>query len=621
MDDMAPSTASDGWAGSAVDDLWLVDEAHLADSTLESLQDLRTGDAATLRALARHARRLAAAQDSALWRVFRAYAAARALLGVALVLTPWAAALLGARPPLLVVLVCVAYAAQAISLWLLPGLSRGIGTAPRRMRWVTTIGVDMLAFSLLHLLAPLSNLNYAALLVLPVLMAGVMMPRLTSLATASAAAFVLLGGVWVAMLEGADAAVMLLQAGLAGIGLFVVALVCGELAQRLARQERAALGSLELARQQAELNRLAIEEMADGVMVLDRRLTVHAANPAARALLTAEGMVRAAPFALSLEPGWALLADAAQRAFAVGGWPDDARDLTLHFGPGEQRSLRLRARFTRRRGQTADASRPEEVCLLFLEDQRQVRERMQRDKLVAMGRISTGIAHEIRNPLAAIAQANALMLEDRLDGPQVRLARIVADNVERLKRIVDDVMEAAPGGVPQPQAIDAVAAIQACCGDWHGAIGSSRGVVPTWLVLNLPPQPLPVLFDADHLRRVLVNLLDNALHHADAAPGSAVLSLHEEVDRVVLDVASNGPPIAPAIERHLFEPFFSSHSRGTGLGLYICRELCERYGAAIEYRQRPAGDAHRNEFRVLFRRPPAQAGGEGAAFAPAGAAA
>ena len=71
---------------------------------------------------------------------------------------------------------------------------------------------------------------------------------------------------------------------------------------------------------------------------------------------------------------------------------------------------------------------------------------------------------------------------------------------------------------------------------------------------------------------------------------------------VRLSVASDGPPIPPDVERYLFEPFFSTRSRGTGLGLYICRELCERYGASIDYRLRTPGDATRNEFNVVMRR-------------------
>ena len=72
--------------------------------------------------------------------------------------------------------------------------------------------------------------------------------------------------------------------------------------------------------------------------------------------------------------------------------------------------------------------------------------------------------------------------------------------------------------------------------------------------------------------------------------------------RVLLTVASDGEQIAPEVERYLFEPFFSTRSRGTGLGLYICRELCERYGASIEYGSRGAPERHRNVFSVAMRR-------------------
>jgi two-component system sensor histidine kinase PilS (NtrC family) len=118
-----------------------------------------------------------------------------------------------------------------------------------------------------------------------------------------------------------------------------------------------------------------------------------------------------------------------------------------------------------------------------------------------------------------------------------------------------------------------------------------------------------VWFDPEHLRRVLVNLLDNALRHASGEPGAVQLRLvarpgrrRGEADAVDLSVLSDGPLIPPDVEPHLFEPFFSTRSRGTGLGLYICRELCERYGARIAYRPRPAPERQRNEFVVTMRR-------------------
>jgi two-component system sensor histidine kinase PilS (NtrC family) len=112
-----------------------------------------------------------------------------------------------------------------------------------------------------------------------------------------------------------------------------------------------------------------------------------------------------------------------------------------------------------------------------------------------------------------------------------------------------------------------------------------------------------VRFDAEHLRRVLVNLLDNALRHASNQPGAIFLRLAARDEAtVVFSVLSDSPLIAPDVERYLFEPFFSTRSRGSGLGLYICRELCERYDASIEYRPRPTAERLRNEFIVTMMR-------------------
>ena len=121
--------------------------------------------------------------------------------------------------------------------------------------------------------------------------------------------------------------------------------------------------------------------------------------------------------------------------------------------------------------------------------------------------------------------------------------------------------------------------------------------------VEISAESLGVNFDPEHLRRVLVNLLDNAHRHASGAPGSIFLRLAPRDDNwVQLSVLSDGPAITPEVERRLFEPFFSTRSRGSGLGLYICRELCERYGASIEYRPRPAAERLRNEFFVNLQR-------------------
>ena len=567
------------------------------------------------RLLLRRARHLVRAQDSALARIYRSYAAARAVVGLSLVAVQGVGSLLGTRSAESMALVSLLYAVQAITLWLLPRFNRLSQPPPqlgqRRRQWLATIGVDLLAFALLHVLEAGSSFNYAALLVLPVLMAGVLTGRLKALGTAAAVALLLLAVTWRTAPSSADAPALMLQSGLAGLGLFLITLLAGELAGRLAREELAARGSRELARQQAQLNRLVIEEMADGVLVVDRQLRVRAANPAARALLVDQGLCVPAPFAMDRSPAWAALHAAAAQALADDSWPEAGSDVTLAFAEGQTRTLRLRVRFMRGRrlerdGLPADddAASPvgEPHAVLLLEDVRTLQARIRQEKLAAMGRVSAGIAHEIRNPLMAIAQANALLQEDLTVPAQQRLSQMVADNVLRLKRLVDDVMEVAPGAAPEVQAIDAAAAVADATVDW--ARTADLALAPdSRLRFELPTARLGVVFDAEHLRRVLVNLLDNAHRHASAAPGAIFLRLAVRDEHwLQLSVLSDGPPIASEIERYLFEPFFSTRSRGSGLGLYICRELCERYGARIEYRPRPSAERLCNEFTVSMRR-------------------
>jgi len=550
-------------------------------------------------------------------RVFRTYAAARAAIGVGLVAVQAAGGLLSPGHAGLIALLCVAYGVQAVTLWLLPRFGSlalpASARVQRQRQWLLTIGVDLLVFSAMHVLAVGASFSYAALLVLPVLMAGVLTSRLLALGTAAGVALMLLAAAWPASLAGADAAAVLLQSAVGGLGLFVIALVAGELASRLAAQERAAAGSFELARQQAQLNRLVIEEMADGVLVVDKQLRVRAANPASRGLLVAQGLCPQAPFRLAERPAWADLCQAVQRALADGDWPEAGREVTLPFGQGHVRTVRMRVRFMneqalklqevdRLQARDPQASARGPLVVLLLEDVRTAQARLRQEKLAAMGRVSAGIAHEIRNPLAAISQANALLLEDGLAPPQQRLLQMVADNVARLKRLVDDVMEVAPGGAPAPQSIDAEAVISAAAADWSATVHLGPGEVSP-LRTEFAGKSLPVNFDAEHLRRVLVNLLENAVRHASGAPGSVLLRLLPRDDGgAMLCVLSDGAPIAPDVERYLFEPFFSTRSRGTGLGLYICRELCGRYAADIEYRLRPAAESLRNEFVVTMRR-------------------
>jgi two-component system sensor histidine kinase PilS (NtrC family) len=244
-----------------------------------------------------------------------------------------------------------------------------------------------------------------------------------------------------------------------------------------------------------------------------------------------------------------------------------------------------------------------------MQDQREIQARVRAEKLVSMGRMSAAVAHEIRNPLAAIVQANALLTEDLSDPGQQRLARIVGQNAVRLENIVQDVLllthAGAPNSLDSAQEINLTQATLRICRDWQ-----SQNNIDAELRVTLADKALEVWFDAEHLRRVLVNLLDNARRYASRRADCVQVSAHTtpmntQSSVVQLRVWSDGAPLEPSVEQHLFEPFFSSESRSSGLGLYICRELCENHAASISYERSErlidSQSVQGNEFSVMFK--------------------
>jgi two-component system sensor histidine kinase PilS (NtrC family) len=254
-------------------------------------------------------------------------------------------------------------------------------------------------------------------------------------------------------------------------------------------------------------------------------------------------------------------------------------ELSLRHANDGLHKIRVRAQLTATRGDDGES-----LCVVFLQDQRETEARIQTEKLASMGRMSAAVAHEIRNPLAAIAQANALLNEDLQEPRHRQLTAMIQQNSKRLEKIVDDVLNlsrAAPlGNTPSPR-LELNAAVETACQDWARQARSSHP--PT---LALHHEVLLVGFDDEHLRRILVNLLDNALRHVrHPRHGLQVSTTTDGSGRAYLSVWSDGAAMDASVERHLFEPFFSSQSRSSGLGLFICRALCEGHGAAISYRR------------------------------------
>lgn len=535
-------------------------------------------------------------------RLWRAFMAARVTLATVLLALQASIYALGQPVGKAMMVLCVAYfvAALAVRVWAQPKPPGSTFDA----QWLSTVGVDVLAFSALNFLQS-GAINYTALFALPVLLASVLGPILLALGTAASVALLLLADAWWASLQlPGDATARFLQAGLSGSGFFIVALLANQLALRLSREQKRAERSHSAARMQTQVNELVIDTLVDGVLVIDTKGIVRAANPASLRLLAIQDSARAAPFVLAAEAAWQPLAVLAELTFEQRR-PQQA-DVSLDAARHARR-VQVRTRLAASR----DGSH-ESLCVMFLEDLREMEARVRTEKMAAMGRMSAAVAHEIRNPLAAITQANALLEEDLQDAGQRQLTTMVRQNAQRLARIVDEILnisrvqEQAPE--VQTSALPLDDLVQRICSDWTQQTASGQR-----LRLRAGAGRTAVLFEGEHLRRLMVNLLDNALRYASTA-GDAIQVTTEltATGQPRLSVWSDGQPLEKTVQSHLFEPFFSSESRSSGLGLYICRELCERHGALIGYQRAIHNTVEGNEFFVLFR--PAAAASPQAGF-------
>ena len=528
-------------------------------------------------------------------RLWRGFMTARVTLGLVLLLLQGTILALGSSRDTTLILVCLGY--------LVSTLAFRFTARPRRLvrsisfSSIATIGVDIVAFAALQWLQG-GNINYAPLFALPVLMASVLGSLLLALGAAAGATLLLLvGAAWTALQTHGDATAQFLQAALTGAGCFVISFLSHQIATRLAREELKVHRSELAVRVQRQVNALVIESLTDGVLVADRQGLVRAANPAARRLLGSEPALRASSFDLTAVVGWQALVDVMKQSFA--GVQSTQHDVTLtHPGHGAQR-VRVRTQLTGTQGENTES-----LCVMFLQDQREMEARLRTDKLASMGRLSAAVAHEIRNPLSAIAQANDLLDEDLTDARQKRLTQMIQQNTKRLEKIVEEVLDVSRVqnrvGTIASHRLMLNGAVERICRDWQQQTASDH-----LLRLTLTSGSTEVSFESEHLRRILVNLLDNAKRYASGQIDSVLVStVTVEGMPPRLSVWSDGPPLEPSVERHLFEPFFSSESRSTGLGLYICRELCEGHGASISYRRARrkvrGTDMDGNEFIVTF---------------------
>lgn len=529
------------------------------------------------------------------WRALQTFAFTRTLIVAALlVYFGWVGAR-AARGGEYFWLVCMGYMLLALGFVLLASYWR------RRFLLQVTVQilVDLAVISLLYLSVGGLKSGLAILYLFPLAGGAILAPLVLALFFVSIATFVMLAENGYQLLN-ANGDISSTQVGLYCAAFFIVIIAVNRLADRLVKQETLAQGRGKALQVQEAINRLVIEDMDDGVLVVDRLGRILTGNPAAERLLGLSFGVHAAATQLDQLPGLSPIAQAylewrgKARGRAAGALNTPvfvrilpADDTTLQggatiIGARREPSTHLKLRFVR----VDTGGTQEGRVVIFLEDVTEIENRAQQLKLASMGRLTASIAHEVRNPLAAIGHAAALLAEDDNDAARRRLLKIIDDNVARLNRMIEDILKLSRKANRDQVPLDLHVLIMELLDELRDMQDIKLGTI----ILS-GPQDVQVRFDPLHLREIILNLLSNALRYASGRAGCIRLQIMVSgAARIELHVQDDGPQITSAVRAHLFEPFYTTSSKGTGLGLYLARELCLNNGAMLNYEFRSEGD-------------------------------
>jgi two-component system sensor histidine kinase PilS (NtrC family) len=372
----------------------------------------------------------------------------------------------------------------------------------------------------------------------------------------------------------------LFQTALICLGYFAmvgIAVVIGR--YTTASEELAAQRGIDVANLE-QVNRLIIQDMQDGVLVVDLTGVVRGHNAQVTRLLGGFGRMRGgmrlAEFSTTLHDYWRR-------------WNEDLSEPLPPFKVETTQRL-LRVRLVR------IGSGLNGGTLIYLEDLGRAQNEAQQMKLAAMGRLTASIAHEVRNPLSAINQAAQLLEEDGSVAPEgARLLSMIRSNAKRIDRIVGEVLQLNRRDRQQPEVIRLGDFVRSLTEE----ITQAEGIPVGSIVIDVD-NDLLVMFDRGHLSQIAWNLVRNAWQHCQKREASIGIAARAGYmgDAVICELIDDGPGVPVEFRAQIFEPFFTTRSGGTGLGLYIARELADANGCALELLPKSPGAM----FRLTFKR-------------------
>lgn len=465
--------------------------------------------------------------------------------------------------------------------------------------------VDIAAISLLYVAAGGARSGLAILFLFPLAGAAVLAPLLLALFFVSVVTLIMLSESGYQLLHSmSDASPS--RVGLYGAAFFAAIYVINRLAAKLIKQENLAAQRGHDLQVQEAINRLVIADVGDGVLVVGRDMEVFAGNPAVERMLGLSVPCGKLHYKLTDYPSLKPIADAffswlerqgldadgtAESTTYVMIKPRDGIGTMQAPFSGRDWRRELVAHLKLRFANVETAGLSEDRMVIFVQDVTEIENQAQQLKLASMGRLTASIAHEVRNPLSAIAHAASLLKEDVVEPTQLRLLNIVGDNVVRLNRMIEDILKLSRKAHAQNEPLKLGPFIDELVDEFCENYSVPPGVIRLGSMGTHQ-----VRFDPLHLREVVVNLLSNALRYASGEDGSIHIdAVSPQPKRLELHVQDDGPPISSEVRAHLFEPFYTTSSKGTGLGLYVARELCLNNGAMLDYEYRMGMSGNGND--------------------------
>lgn len=521
------------------------------------------------------------------WRVLVTLNAFRLLIAIALLTLFFAGddpRLFGDRYPMLFATTATAYLVFAV-----------LSAASLRQRWMplplqgaAQLLVDIIAIVILmHASGGISS-GLGGLLIVFVGAGSLVLKTQYPAVLAAIATFAILGEQAFSQFSGLGVAANYPSAGILSGIIFAMALAAQPLARRIqASEDLARRFGVDL-QNLSELNEYIVQHLRESIVVVDSEDAIRLINSSAAQLLGTGKTIPGLPLAATSAP----LADYIRR------WRHDT-DMSSHpeltlITQGD--NLRITAHLAPL-GKDGTRNGP---ILIFLEDVSHMNARVQQSKLASLGRLSASIAHEIRNPVGAMSHAAQLLGEaPGLTDDDRRLTEIIQTHSSRVSHIIDNVLQLSRRESSRPERLS----LRGWLDDFADEFTRTLELQEGELTVGKLEDDLEVRMDRSHLRQVLWNLCDNAVKYASET-GGILVEIHagrmSGKGRPYIEVLDSGLGVDKATADKIFEPFFTARSGGTGLGLYISRELCELNRATLLYLDRPGGGSI---FRIVFADP------------------